>query len=40
VAKADLPPETSDVPLDFPRLIATLDVICGERVIVRLMQRG
>jgi hypothetical protein len=39
VAKTDLPREAGRKPLDYNRLISTLDLIDGEVVIVRLTPR-
>jgi hypothetical protein len=39
VAKTDLPREARQTPLDYNRLVATLDMINGEPVIVRLSSR-
>jgi hypothetical protein len=39
VAKTDLPREVRREPLDYNRLISTLDVIDGEPVIVRIASR-
>jgi hypothetical protein len=40
VAKTDLPREACRKPLDYNRLVSTLDMIDGEPVIVRLTPRG
>jgi hypothetical protein len=39
VAKTDLPREARQKPLDYNRLVSTLDMIDGEPVIVRLASR-
>jgi hypothetical protein len=39
VAKTDLPREARQKPLDYNRLVSTLDMIDGEPVIVRLSSR-
>jgi hypothetical protein len=39
VAKTDLPREARQRPLDYNRLVSTLDMIDGEPVIVRLSSR-
>jgi hypothetical protein len=39
VAKTDLPREAERTPLNYNRLVSTLDLIDGERVIVRLSPR-
>jgi hypothetical protein len=40
VSRADLPREVQNQPLDYDRLIMTLDIVVGESVIVRLSARG
>ena len=39
MAKTDLPREARQTPLDYNRLVSTLDMIDGEPVIVRLSSR-
>jgi hypothetical protein len=39
VAKSDLPREACHEPLDYNRLVSTLDMLDGEQIIVRLSSR-